>query len=64
MPNEGMSLNKDSTFFKWDPSVTSIVTMNLEYDTQNKTAGRMLKNNHCKTIIHKMNHISFIHFVD
>ena len=59
-----MSLNKDSTFFKWDPSVTSIVTMNLEYDTQNKTAGRMLKNNHCKTIIHKMNHISFIHFVD
>lgn len=64
MPNEGMSLNKDSTFFKWDRSVTSLVMMNLEYDTQNKTAGRMLKNNHCKTIIHKMNHISFIHFVD
>lgn len=59
-----MSLNKDSTFFKWDRSVTSLVMMNLEYDTQNKTAGRMLKNNHCKTIIHKMNHISFIHFVD
>lgn len=53
-----MSLNKDSTFLEWDSTVTPLIMMNLEYDTQqNKMAGRLLENNHRDTIIHKINHI-------
>lgn len=33
--------------------MTSLIMINLEYDKQNKTAGRSAENNHCETIIHK-----------
>ena len=50
-----MSLNKDSTFLEWNSTVTSLIMMNFKYDTQNKMAGRLLENNHCDTIIQKIN---------
>lgn len=51
-----MSLNKDSTFLKWNSTVTSLKMMNLEYDKQNKMAGRLLKNNYGETITQNKSH--------
>lgn len=36
--------------------VASLKIMNLEYDKQNKMAGRLLKNNHCEAITQNKSH--------